>query len=60
MSLQVQVGGIGTTWENIVANELVLAPALKHLGMRPSVQTCMLHIKSLYEPMGLDIPGPSV
>ena len=60
MSLQVQVRGIGTTRENIVANELVLAPALKHLGMRPSVQTCMLHIKSLYELMGLDIPGPSV
>ena len=52
-----QVTGVGTTRESLATNEAVLTPALKHLGMRPSVQTCMLHVKSLYELMDLPIPG---
>ena len=49
--------GAGTTRESLTLNEKVLQPALAHLGMRPSVQTCMLHIKSLYDLMQIDIPG---
>ena len=57
IGFQVQVTGVGTTRESLATNEAVLTPALKHLGMRPSVQTCMLHVKSLYELMDLPIPG---
>ena len=52
-----QVTGVGTTRESITTNELVLAPTLKHLGVRPGVQTCMLHIKALYDLMEIPIPG---
>ena len=54
---QVQVSGQGTTRESICVNELMMRDALKHLGPRPSVQTCMLHLKSLYDLMRIDIPG---
>ena len=57
LTSEVQVSGTGTTRENIVSNELVMAPALQHLGVRPSVQTCMLHIKALYDLMSIPISG---
>ncbi|CAE7239161.1 unnamed protein product, partial [Symbiodinium microadriaticum] len=56
----VQVSGTGTTRESIVQNEVVLKPALQHLGMRPSVQTCMLHIKAFFDMMQLSIPAAHV
>ncbi|CAE7425864.1 unnamed protein product [Symbiodinium necroappetens] len=56
----VQVSGTGTTRESIVQNEAVLKPALQHLGMRPSVQTCMLHIKAFFDLMQLSIPAAHV
>ena len=49
--------GTGTTRESIALNETLLKAALQQLGMRPSVQTCMLHIKSLYDLMEIPIPG---
>ena len=54
---QVQVSGVGTTRENIAVNELLLKHGLQHLGSRPSVQTCMLHIQALYSLMQIDVPG---
>ncbi|CAE7353538.1 unnamed protein product [Symbiodinium sp. CCMP2456] len=56
----VQVTGTGTTRESIVQNEAVIKPALHHLGMRPSVQTCMLHIKAFFDLMQLSIPAAHV
>ena len=41
-------------------NEVVIKPALQHLGMRPSVQTCMLHIRSFFDLMQLAIPAAHV
>ena len=58
--IEVQISGTGTTRESIVLNEALLKIALKHLGMRPSVQTCMLHIKSTYSLMQIDVAGFSV
>ncbi|CAE7537076.1 unnamed protein product [Symbiodinium pilosum] len=53
----VQLTGPNINRDVLVQNELVLTPALQQLGMRPSVQTAMVHVKSLYDLMGLDVNG---
>ena len=51
------MGGSRVTREALVENEKVLAITMEHVGTRVGVDTLALHVRSLYELMGVLVNG---